>query len=240
MTTSAGPEVACTVWLARVGEAEAAGLDGVLLLDAEDRARIGSLRRPADRNRSLVAAVLLRQVAGRLLGRDPRGVQVRRRCVACGGPHGKPAVDGLHVSVAHAGDAVLVVTSSAAQVGVDVEPVHGRADLRRAVRAACAPGEFSAAWGERDLLRVWTRKESVVKATGEGLAAPLADLRVSAPGQPARLVAWSGRPSPPCTLVDLDLPPDLVGSLTVLTPAPVRVALRPASTLLSPLTEVLR
>jgi 4'-phosphopantetheinyl transferase len=44
------------------------------------------------------------------------------------------------------------------------------------------------------LLAYWTRKEAVVKATGEGLRVPLTDLHVSAPDQSPRLLAWYGRP----------------------------------------------
>jgi 4'-phosphopantetheinyl transferase len=43
-------------------------------------------------------------------------------------------------------------------------------------------------------LRYWTRKEAVLKATGDGLRVPMDELVVSAPEEAAELRSWRGRP----------------------------------------------
>jgi 4'-phosphopantetheinyl transferase len=203
---------------------------GVRVIDCDVR---------VSRDPAVGAAAFLRQVAGEHLGLDPRDVLVERHCAVCGGPHGKPGVAGLELSLSHCAGTVVVAVCADAPVGVDVEAVRGRPDLDRGVRAACTAGELAGVRDERDLLRLWTRKEAVVKATGEGLTVPLRDVHVSSPLEPARLLSWSGRPSQACTLLDLDLPADLVGSLAVLTAAPVSVSIRPTRLLAAP-TEALR
>jgi 4'-phosphopantetheinyl transferase len=54
-------------------------------------------------------------------------------------------------------------------------------------------------------LRYWVRKESVLKATGEGLRVPMTDLTVSAPDEPPTLVRWTGRPELPSRVDMADL-----------------------------------
>ncbi len=89
--------------------------------------RASSYTSPADQGRSLLAAALLRAVTARALNRDPMSIQVDRECQDCGQPHGKPIIDGIHVSVSHAG-LLIVVAAGPVPVGVDVERI---ADLTR-------------------------------------------------------------------------------------------------------------
>lgn len=93
------------------------------MLDDGERARLQGLRRAGDRDQYRVAHVVLRQLLGDRLGRDPARVRFfREPCPGCGGPHGRPAVVGvpLHFSLSHAGDAVLLAFADD-PVGVDVE-----------------------------------------------------------------------------------------------------------------------
>ena len=197
------------------------------LLDPQERSRAERLARPADRDRALLSAAMVRLVGARALDlglADPDGARrldVCRRCVVCGGPHGKPSVgSGVHLSVSHAGGLVLVAVTRVAPVGVDVEPTTRSAQARAAAPGACTPDETAAITDGRDALRYWTRKEAIVKATGEGLTVPLTDLRVSAPDAPARLLDW-------------DPADGYLGALAVLTTAPLDVVVRPADDLLA-------
>uniref|UniRef100_UPI00293E24A3 4'-phosphopantetheinyl transferase family protein n=1 Tax=Clavibacter sp. MX14-G9D TaxID=3064656 RepID=UPI00293E24A3 len=80
----------------------------------------------------------------------------RARCATCGGPHGRPvlggsrALDALHASVAHAGDAVVVAVSGHGPIGIDAEPSDRE-----------VPSGMS--------LARWVRIEAVLKADGRGL-----------------------------------------------------------------------
>ena len=95
------------------------------------------------------------------------------------GPEGKPWLPdrpGLHFSLSHSGELVLCSLSDA-ELGCDVEtPRRVNAAL---VRRFFHPDEqrwlFSLPQGEQDaaFLRLWTLKESYVKAIGLGLSLPL-------------------------------------------------------------------
>ncbi|RII90058.1 4'-phosphopantetheinyl transferase superfamily protein, partial [Clavibacter michiganensis] len=114
-------------------------------------------------------------------GADPADVTVRARCATCGGEHGRPvlggsrALDGLHASVAHAGDAVVVGVSTDGPIGIDAEP-RGR---------EAPPGTT---------LAEWVRIEAVLKADGRGLAVDPARVRFA--GDARGTVAWiDGEPA---------------------------------------------
>jgi 4'-phosphopantetheinyl transferase len=84
-----------------------------------------------------------------------------------------------------------VAVSPYGPLGVDVEEDSGRIgeDIARQLLAPDEPPS-----GGAGLLAYWTRKEALLKATGDGLRVPLRDLRVSAPDEPPRLRDWDGRP----------------------------------------------
>lgn len=227
----------CEVWSASTALLRPAH---AALLDDRERERAERLSQPSDRARTLLAATLVRLVAARALDLDPadpetvRRVEVDRGCPTCAEAHGKPSIgNGVHLSVSHAGELVVVAVTRVAPVGVDVEPTTRAAHAQVAARWACAAEESAQIAGAGDALRYWIRKEAIVKATGEGLAVPLADVRVSAPSEPARFLRWSGRPRQACTLIDLNPPDGYVASLAVLSSGPLDVFERSADDLLA-------
>ena len=227
----------CEVWSASTDLLRPAH---AAVLDDRELARAERFSRPSDRPRSLLAAALVRLVAASALNLDPadpqtvRRLEVDRGCPTCAEPHGKPSVgNGVHLSVSHAGALVVVAVTRVAPVGVDLEPTTRGAQAQAAARWACAPEERAGIAEAGDALRYWIRKEAIVKATGEGLAVPLADIRVSAPRDPARLLQWTGRPAQACTLMDLNPPDGYVASLAVLSSGPLNVIERSGDDLLA-------
>jgi 4'-phosphopantetheinyl transferase len=201
----------CAIWWATPRSYRPA-LDG--LLEEAERRRADVFRRPEDRVRSILGAVVLRLAAAGETGIGPGEVTVRRDCPHCGAPHGRPTLPGtgLHVSISHSGERVAVAMTRLAPVGVDVEealPVD-TAGLARSVLGT-APAEDVAG-----LYVVWCRKEAVVKATGDGLRVSLPDVRVSRSTEPARLVSYPGRPDLEATLTDLRPGAGYAGALAVL------------------------
>ena len=204
------------------------------LLDEVERARCARFRRPADRDRFVTACSLLRLALARCRNRDAADLPIVRTCPACGEPHGKPRLDdgsGLEVSLSHSGERVVVIVSSGAPVGVDVEqlpqPRDGglrRNDAEDLAARVLSPIEhaafqaLSASDKRTAFLEYWTRKEAVLKATGDGLRVPLTRLAVSGPLEEPILLAWRGRPEMPerITLHRLHPGPDHVGALAVI------------------------
>ena len=89
------------------------------------------------------------------------------------GAHGKPFLGNrpkFHFNVSHSGNLLAVVFSDS-QVGVDIERVR-EADLKIA-RRFFSLEEINFVKNNETFFYVWTRKESFIKKTGEGLSRPL-------------------------------------------------------------------
>jgi 4'-phosphopantetheinyl transferase len=204
------------------------------VLSDGERARRTGLWDERHRAQFTVAAALLRLVAAPLTARTAAGVVVDRSCPSCGRHHGRPRLPGtgLHASISHSGATVAVAVSQAGEVGVDVQQVVDDSvqELSPLVLAESEARHIAVA---RDFFTYWTRKEALVKATGDGVAVPLGAVVVSPPGTPPRLLAY---PRPGGLAAQLrDLSPELgyVGAVAVLGPGPLVVHERSAERLLT-------
>jgi phosphopantetheinyl transferase len=169
---------AVDVWVLAVTD------DGPLGVDAA-RAMLGASatadrRTIEDQRRSVVARAALTQLVALRTGVDPARVRMTSD------ERGRPLLSGsaLHVSIAHSGDFVACAVSTR-PVGVDIERSdRSEADDALANRV-CTLAERHAL--ERlppssrtgALIRLWTRKEAVVKALGVGGALAFEQLDVS-------------------------------------------------------------
>ncbi len=186
----------------------APGLVG--LLDADERGRLARFRRAADRARYLAAHALVRLLLTE--GRTAAATLRFDRSCRCGEPHGKPVLPGgPGFSLTHAGDLVGVAVWPGGAVGLDVEQVRDVADLASLTVHVHSPAEL-ARGGEPDraaFFRTWTRKEALLKATGDGLAAPMSAITLGVDGA---VEDWAGgghvAPPGPMWVHDLSPVPD--------------------------------
>lgn len=190
------------------------------LLDDLETERCHRYRIGADRDRFTVAAALLRAVAGRATGVAASAVVVDRTCDSCGDLHGRPRLPGtgLEVSISHSGDVVVVAVTRSGPVGVDIEQL-GAVDTDL-VSAVCTGSEMRNVATAADFYAYWTRKESVLKATGEGLCRPMKSIEVTPPMARPALVAVDGSTGFACRMADLHVR-GYAGAVTVLSGAPV-------------------
>jgi 4'-phosphopantetheinyl transferase len=235
---SALTEGTAYVWWAELDEARA---DWVALLDPAERERLTAYRQAADRDRFLLGCVVVRHVLGAHLGVPPDEVALDRRCPDCGRPHGRVRLAGggpgaPALSVSHSGRWVAVAAHRGGPIGIDVEQVRDL-DADGLGEIALAPDERRALDDLPDgrrveaFVRLWCRKEAIVKSTGDGLRASLAEIVVSGPDEPAALVSWPSRPHlvGGLFLRDLAPRPGHAACLAVHAEAPVEVVEMPAS-----------
>jgi 4'-phosphopantetheinyl transferase len=209
----------CDLYWARV---DAVGRVATTWLDASEEARSRRLRSVEDRERFVAGAALLRTVVAVSLGIARAQVSIDRTCAHCGGEHGRPMVVGhdLEVSVAHSGALVVIAVTSAGPVGVDVERVRP-IDHVLLSQEICRPGEAQLDRGPTSFYTLWTRKESVLKATGAGLRLSMAEVGVTAPDDAPRLLSYAGDASIECEMADIRPAAGYVGAVTVLGASPV-------------------
>jgi 4'-phosphopantetheinyl transferase len=156
-------------------------------LDDDERRKADALPHPADRRRFTVAHGGVRRILADVVGAPADDIRWRR------GPHGKPELVGpacdRQTSLSHSDDLVVLAISRRRRVGVDVQALTPTLDaVRLAARyyaedeaTYVAAGDPAAVQVDR-FVRLWTRKEACVKATGGCLAQGLA-LPVRAEGQ---------------------------------------------------------
>lgn len=141
-------------------------------------------RTPELQRRTLAGRAALRLLAARSLGvstADASTLPIDRRCLDCDEPHGRPTMGGLALSSSTSGDRVLVAVAAfdeasphRVDLGVDVEEIpqqlwHGFDEYAlHPIERRDVPAVQSGA-GVAHRLALWTQKEAVLKATGDGL-----------------------------------------------------------------------
>jgi 4'-phosphopantetheinyl transferase len=170
-------------------------------LSEAERARMQRFGNEALRLRYLMGRASLRWVLARRLRIEPRAVRI------VAGPRGRPRLDppgDIDFNVSHTSDAALIGIARGIRIGVDIE----RSD--RVLNAAGVARKFLTAReravlssdGEMQRLQVlrrWTCKEALAKATGDALSAPFSEidvdiepaLRVVAGPHPYIAVDWA-------------------------------------------------
>ncbi|MGW3892480.1 4'-phosphopantetheinyl transferase family protein [Micromonospora chokoriensis] len=204
------------------------------LLSEPERARADSFRQVPGRRRFAAATALLKVAVAGSVGCDPFDVKLRRECPDCRRLHGRPEVVGgtPNVSLSHSADLLAVALCADGPVGVDVEQVNPDVDMDGMLRFVFGDAErgfFDEIRGRQARLEAffqcWTRKESVLKATGDGLRVPMSNVTLEASDGHVRLAGFTNRPElvEATQIVDLQSGPGYVGAVTVLSTRPVRV-----------------
>jgi len=152
------------------------------ILSEEERQRAARFAFEKDRRFFAACRSALRMLLGRYLEKRGEDIQFVYS------PRGKPMVSSatdLRFNVSHSGGLALFAFTRGCELGVDVEKIRGVPEIDNIARRffcaeecsellAMTPDEKPAAF-----FRCWTRKEAYIKATGDGLSAPLDRFRVT-------------------------------------------------------------
>jgi 4'-phosphopantetheinyl transferase len=214
------------VWRLRVdleGGTRAAATAIAEAVTADEYARAARFRQEADRQRFLCGRLLLRTFLGHHLGIAAREVRF------VNGEFGKPEVDIeraadagiLRFNLAHSGEWLLFALARDRELGVDVEQHRTMSDAIQIARRFFAPPEVAAlealdsALHHDTFFRVWSRKEAIVKATGQGISAGLDRFAVSPDASDhVTLRGLDGDPAwDRWTIRGLDMPPNYTAAV---------------------------
>ena len=165
------------LWVIDLDTAPTEAARRVAATTESDRDRASRFRRPDDAEHYLSAHGALRLILSDALGCNPHALRFGAKS------EGKPVLEGetLEFNLSHSGNVALVAVSSARQVGVDVEQLRSLPDLDSLAARVCNESELASIMGlaqadrERAFFALWTRKEAMAKATGEGIAAVFRD-----------------------------------------------------------------
>jgi 4'-phosphopantetheinyl transferase len=191
--------------------------DFAALLDAGERARSRLIADPRARRTFEVAHAVTRLVLARELRLRPEALVFTLR------DGGKPDVvnsSDLHWNLSHSGEHAVLAYAYGRDVGIDIERVRDL-DVRQLAerfftsREAAALSALSGDEQRDGFFRCWTRKESFVKALGNGLSIPLDAFESGCEPQPSPLVIEMPADPRGWTIADLPAPPGYVAALTV-------------------------
>ncbi|MES2475357.1 MAG: 4'-phosphopantetheinyl transferase superfamily protein [Verrucomicrobiota bacterium] len=149
---------------------------------ADELERARRFRFPADAARWLAFRSQLRSLLAEETGTAPLALPILLSS------HGKPLLappfDALHFNLSHGDDLGLLAISRDGPVGIDLEPFARASGLLGCEASFCHPLEIAALPASpeqraRQLLKIWTAKEAVLKSLGTGLIHPPETLRIA-------------------------------------------------------------
>lgn len=186
----ASPAPGLAIWRCDLEQSENEIATLVQCLSAAERQRAKRFGMPLLRARYVVGRAWLRWVLGRALGIAPQAVMI------AAGRRGRPFLRSHDVdfNVSHTQSSALIGIASHGRIGVDIESGDRRVNVEgvgRKFMTVRERGELATLAGDdrrRALLRLWTCKEALSKATGDALSAPFRHLEVAVAPAP-RLVA---------------------------------------------------
>jgi 4'-phosphopantetheinyl transferase len=152
--------------------------DARALLSADERERADRFHFARDPDRFTAARATLRRVLGGYLGRAPD------QLVFAYSSHGKPSIAGLAFNVSHSNELALFAVTRGREIGVDVEWHRPDVDVPSVARGSFSISEQEALFARPPaeqitaFYRTWARKESYIKAHGDGLSLPLGSFSV--------------------------------------------------------------
>jgi len=165
-------------------------------LSADEQKRAARFHFAKDRQHFAAARGILRMILGSYLGVNALQVDFRYSQKEKPGLATRYAESGIQFNVSHSGGVALYAFARRIELGVDVERVGREIEVESIARRFFSEFEqqqlLNFAPGERAqaFFRCWTRKESYIKATGEGLSLPLSQFDVSLqPGEKDCLIA---------------------------------------------------
>ncbi|MED5621729.1 4'-phosphopantetheinyl transferase family protein [Ideonella sp. BN130291] len=206
------------LWLVHLpSQAGCEPLHTALLMNAEMQ-KVNAKATAALRQAALASRATLRMVLGGLLGIPASEVAFTS------GHHGKPALAACHRSriefnLSHSGDYSVIAVTDGQAVGVDIEQVRPVPEWREIAASHFSPRERRVleAGGPDAFFALWTGKEALIKATGDGLVDDLPSFDSAAEPGASRWEActtdatgirrWS--------LCTLDVPPGYAGCLAI-------------------------
>ncbi len=139
------------------------------LLSPEELLRSRRFFKAEDRDRYIISRAILKQLSGLYINTAPESIEIVRD------QNKKPIIkdfEHLHFNISHSGNCVAFAFSGSS-VGIDVEFINNDFDYKPIAAICFTDSEINFAEESNkpadEFFKLWTRKEALLKATGEGL-----------------------------------------------------------------------
>jgi 4'-phosphopantetheinyl transferase len=133
--------------------------------------KAGRFIQQSDRERYILGKFFSRILLGKLLGKEP--IQINFSYTLSN----KPYVMGINFNISHSGDYIVMAFSNF-PIGIDIEWMDIDLNYQLLISNCFTINEANCIHNLKDFYTFWTRKESILKATGEGLIDNLHEIEV--------------------------------------------------------------
>jgi 4'-phosphopantetheinyl transferase len=187
------------------------------ILSADERERAVRFRFERDRRMFVCCRATLRRLLADRTGTPAESLEFEL------GLRGKPFLTGggIQFNASHAGHWFACAISTGGEIGMDIEHVRPLDDMLDLAGNFFAPVEVSRLGAipengrTRGFFECWTRKEAVIKATGEGLSRPLDSFEVTfGPDAVPGLSRLDDQLNPGWPMYSFDPAPQYIAALT--------------------------
>jgi 4'-phosphopantetheinyl transferase len=141
----------------KVGEKE------LSILSVAEQNKSNRFLRETDKIRYMITKHALRHILSTFTLIPPRLIEFDQKA------NKKPAINGIEFNVTHSENLILIAVSSFA-VGIDIEYVNPDFDFSPLIDSCFNIEEQIHIKSAKDFYLLWTRKEALLKNTGEGLS----------------------------------------------------------------------
>lgn len=179
------------LWLAELSFFENKEQALLALLNPDENKRANRLQQRPHRQRFIITRGLLRKILSLYTHIPAQEIEFVY------GEHGKPSlgVNHQHIqfNISHSGSMAIFALTIQQEVGVDIQKIETGFREKVAMRLMSKNEyqqlmELTGSARDRGFYQIWTKKEAVIKAAGEGLFEPWEDFSVDLSQQKQRLI----------------------------------------------------
>ncbi|PHI20714.1 hypothetical protein CEQ90_06590 [Lewinellaceae bacterium SD302] len=208
------------VWRLKVTDDENELTKARRVLSKDEIAKADRYHFARDRNCCVMARAALRTLAGNYLKKNPEFINIGLE--ANGKPQLLEADNELSCNLSHSAGWIVLAFGDKTALGVDIEGVNPEVEVENIVGNFFSRLEVPLIMSQPPERRAdafffaWTRKEALIKATGEGLSLPLNEFGVSIlPQQELKVLHtdWEPQEADEWALVSFMVAPDLPGAV---------------------------
>lgn len=139
------------------------------MLSVAEIEKMNRFFKPDDRKRYALGKYFSRQLLGKILNIEPQSLSFLMTKT------NKPYLKDMNFNISHSGDYV-VIAISIRPIGIDIELIKNHFDHDSLEEVCFTRNERKLITTLEDFYTFWTRKEALLKATGEGLIDDLLDI----------------------------------------------------------------
>jgi 4'-phosphopantetheinyl transferase len=205
------------VWTILFDPAHSSSQDARDCLSESELAHAERFRFAEHRQFYVFSHVVLRRLLARYTGLEPGEISF------ASGPLGKPYLPHfpqIKFNASHSGNVYLCAVANGVEIGADVEKIEPLKDMESIARHFFAPTEQRALFQlskperTRGFYECWTRKEAVIKCTGEGITRRLDSFEVAfGPNIEPKLLRLDQVQEPPWQVASFDPHPGYIAAI---------------------------